>query len=119
MNSIVARPFLLVAVAVAVMVLCAAAALAVDCKRDLDCVPVSCCHSGFCVPKTKAPTCKKDTVCSTGCQPFTTDCGGHCVCDRAMGKCEAVFGSGNFSAIHQKMKLKKHVVVRGKFGKRH
>jgi hypothetical protein len=81
-----------------------AALAASECSSNDQCVPATCCHAAYCVPRGRAPKCSATEQCSEDCQPFTIDCGGKCLCDGASGKCEAQFGHGEWNDGHRPKK---------------
>ena len=70
----------------------------VECTIDSDCVKAQCCHATSCVPKEKAPDCS-EIMCTMGCEPGTTDCGGGCYCNN--GKCEAILNEMSHGQVPQ------------------
>ena len=67
--------------------------LSPECLSDADCVPATCCHSSWCLPKQSAPVCEGD---APGCQnepyPGSLDGGGGCLC--VEGRCGALLNDG-------------------------
>lgn len=66
-----------------------------DCASDNDCKPAVCCGGTACVPVEQAPSTCDSGQC--GCEPFTLDCGGKCVCS-ATKRCAAILNQNTGGA---------------------
>jgi len=83
------RKYLLFLVFIMVFVSgCSGVPADIECSKDSDCVPASCCHPDSCVPAGEAPNCE-GMMCTMECKPDTMDCGqGDCKCIN--NKCKAI-----------------------------
>jgi hypothetical protein len=101
---------------VAAALLVTFASCEMQCAKDDDCAPASCCHSTLCVPTSRAPKCQG--IACDGCAPFTLDCGGHCGCNAATQQCEGHLANthGDFFSTKHKKYGYIHTRVRGKPG---
>ena len=60
-------------------------------KKDLECVPATCCHPTECVPKSQEQDCAA-VSCTAECEPGTLDCN-QARCEALNGKCEVVLNN--------------------------
>jgi hypothetical protein len=77
------------------LVLQLSVAQAEDCATDEDCKPIVCCGGTACAPTEQAPSSCSGVTC--GCEPFTLDCGGKCICS-ATKKCAALLNQNTGGA---------------------